>query len=61
MYMQSGRGDAQSNVKKYRSIHRPLLESAPHSFADAVTGLAVELIAATNNSSDNPRTQSRFR
>lgn len=62
MVMQSGRSDPHMSTfhKRYsRSIHKPLLEIAPPTFAEAVVGLAVELIVVTNSVGD--KAQSRFR
>ncbi len=61
--VQSGRGDPSAFYKKYPrggSVHRPLLESAPSLFTEAVIGLAVELIATTNNTTHD-RTQNKLR
>ena len=56
--MHSGGGVGQQPLQKkwYRSIQRPLLASAPSYFSDAIVGLAVELIVATQY-----QQQSKFR
>lgn len=65
MVTQSGRGDPHMATfhKRYsRSVvHRPLLENAPSPFAEAVIGLAAELIAVTNTVSVSDRTQAKLR
>jgi hypothetical protein len=64
MVMQSGRGDPHTATfhKRYsRSVvHRPLLENAPSPFAEAVIGLATELIAVTNCLPDRMHAKFRY-
>ena len=49
--MHSGGGAGQLPLQKkvIKNIQRPLLASAPSSFSDAIVGLAVELIVATQS------------
>ena len=64
MIMQSGRGSdphlATFHKRYSRSIHRPLLDNAPSTFAEAVIGLAAELIAVTSSVPDRAQGKLRY-